>query len=156
MKKSELIPQQVFNFVGYRFDLLTSRVLPTQDRLSALRLKLKVHQGPELLHSQAVHVSDRSSHSDGKTGLVRSPPHEAHPVGSEATLARSGGSGGHSIAPVSSSSPGLVVGREQGPAGSVFASSATRSASVCRRLKQRLGRSLRGLHCKRRLVRLRK
>ena len=32
MKKSELTPQQVFNFVGYRFDLLTSRVLPTQER----------------------------------------------------------------------------------------------------------------------------
>ena len=36
MKKSELEPQQVFNFVGYRFDLLSSRVLPTQDRWIAL------------------------------------------------------------------------------------------------------------------------
>ena len=32
MKKSELTPQQVFNFVGYRFDLVTGRVLPTLDR----------------------------------------------------------------------------------------------------------------------------
>ena len=31
MTKSELTPQQVFNFVGYRFDLLSGRVLPTQD-----------------------------------------------------------------------------------------------------------------------------
>ena len=30
MEKSELIPQQVFNFVGYCFDLVTGRVLPTQ------------------------------------------------------------------------------------------------------------------------------
>ena len=40
MKKSELIPQQVFNFVGYRFDLLTGRVLPTPDRWSALEQKV--------------------------------------------------------------------------------------------------------------------
>ena len=30
IKKSELTPQQVFTFVGYWFDLLTGRVLPTQ------------------------------------------------------------------------------------------------------------------------------
>ena len=41
MKKSELIPQQVFNFVGYRFDLVTGRVLPTPDRWTTLQEKLK-------------------------------------------------------------------------------------------------------------------
>ena len=35
MKKSELDPQQVFNLVGYQFDLLSGRVLPTQDRMSS-------------------------------------------------------------------------------------------------------------------------
>ena len=40
MQKSGLVPQQVFNFVGYRFDLLTGRVLPTQDRMTCLREKL--------------------------------------------------------------------------------------------------------------------
>ena len=40
MKKSELIPQQVFTFVGYRFDLLTGRVLPTQERWASLGQKL--------------------------------------------------------------------------------------------------------------------
>ena len=40
MKKSELEPQQDFNFVGYRFILSTGRVLPTQDRWSALQEKL--------------------------------------------------------------------------------------------------------------------
>ena len=39
-KKSELTPQQVFNFVGYRFDLVSGRVLPTQDRWVALQEKL--------------------------------------------------------------------------------------------------------------------
>ena len=41
MKKSELTPQQVFNFICYRFDLVTGRVLPTQDRWSTLKQKLK-------------------------------------------------------------------------------------------------------------------
>ena len=41
MKKSNLLPQQVFTFVGYRFDLVTSRVLPTQDRWTTLQEKLK-------------------------------------------------------------------------------------------------------------------
>ena len=45
MQKSELVPQQVFNFVGYRFDLLTGRVLPTQDRLASLREKLRFIKG---------------------------------------------------------------------------------------------------------------
>ena len=37
----ELIPQQVFNFVGYRFDLVTGQLLPTQDRWTTLQEKLK-------------------------------------------------------------------------------------------------------------------
>ena len=40
IKKSELTPQHVFTFVGYRFDLLTGRVLPTQERWASLRQKL--------------------------------------------------------------------------------------------------------------------
>ena len=40
MKKPELIPQQVFTFVGYRFDLLNGRVLPTQERWASLHQKL--------------------------------------------------------------------------------------------------------------------
>ena len=41
MGKSELTPQQVFNFVRYRFDLLSGRVLPTQDRWVTLQQKLQ-------------------------------------------------------------------------------------------------------------------
>ena len=44
-EKSELTPQQVFNFVGYRFDLLSGRVLPTQDRWIALQQKLQFIKG---------------------------------------------------------------------------------------------------------------
>ena len=157
MKKSELIPQQVFNFVGYQFDLLTGRGFTHSGPVVYSETKVKVHQGPERLYSQTIHVIDRSAHGNGETGLVRSPSYEAHPVAPEATLARSGGSGqGYSIAPVSSSSPRLVVGREQCTTGSASTSSAARTAVVYRHLKRRLGHSLRGLHCKRRLVRTRK
>ena len=41
MNKSELVPKQVFNFVGYQFNLITSRVLPTQDRCETLQQKLR-------------------------------------------------------------------------------------------------------------------
>ena len=40
LKKSELVPQQVFNFVGYRFDLSWGLVKPTQEKWQALTLKI--------------------------------------------------------------------------------------------------------------------
>ena len=49
-------------------------------------------------------------------------------------------------------SPKLVVGRAQHFKGPTFAPSSTHSSTVYRRLKRRLGRSLRGLHCKTCLV----
>ena len=45
MTKSKLVPKQVFNFVGYRFDLVTGQVLPTQDRWEALQEKLRFIKG---------------------------------------------------------------------------------------------------------------
>ena len=157
MKKSELIPQEVFNFVGYWFDLLTSRVLPTQERWHALQEKLRFYQGQEILHSQAVRVADRTAHGNREAGMVRSPSHETNTVASETTLAYTGGSGkDHSIAPFPPSTPGLVVKREQCSSGPTFASPSTCPSNVYRRLKLRLGRTLRGLHGKRRLVRHRK
>ena len=48
---------------------------------------------------------------------------------------------------------GLVVGGKECASRPTITSSASRSASFYRRIKRRLGRSLRGLHSKRRLVR---
>ena len=45
LNKSEFVPKQVFNFVGYRFDLITGRVLPTQDRWETLQEKLRFMKG---------------------------------------------------------------------------------------------------------------
>ena len=40
-EKSELEPKQVFNFVGYRFDLKQGRVTPTTERWQALQSKIR-------------------------------------------------------------------------------------------------------------------
>ena len=140
MQKLELLPQQVFNFFGYRFDLLTGRVLHTQDRWSTLRQKVLFIKN-----------------QDRETSLVRSPSHEAHSMAPEMPLACPGSPGeGNSCSCVSPSSLRLVAERKQGASGSTFTSSSARSASLYRCFKRRLGRSLRRLHCKRRLLRNRK
>ena len=157
MKKSELIPQQVFSFVGYRFDLVTGRVLPTQDRWITLQEKLKFIKKPRELYSQTVHVADRTAYSNGKASVVWSASHEAHPMALETTLACPQSLGkGHSSSSFSSPPPRLVVGQKQHTAGPTVAPPSTHPSAVYRRLKQRLGRTLRGLHCKRRLVTPRK
>ena len=40
IEKSELDPKQVFNFVGYQFDLQSGRVRPTPDRWQSLQEKI--------------------------------------------------------------------------------------------------------------------
>ena len=40
-EKSELVPKQVFNFVGYQFDLKEGRVRPTEDRWQTLTDKIR-------------------------------------------------------------------------------------------------------------------
>ena len=47
LSKSELVPQQVFNFVGYHFDLSQGLVKPTQERWIALSQKINVLLGQE-------------------------------------------------------------------------------------------------------------
>ena len=39
--KSELEPTQIFDFVGYQFDLQTGKVRPTQERWEALQNKIQ-------------------------------------------------------------------------------------------------------------------
>ena len=140
MKKSELIPQQVFNFVGYRFDLVTGRVLPTPDWWTTLQEKLKFIKNQKSCTVKTVHVSDRTAHSNGKASVVRLTSYEAHPMALEATLACSRSFGeGYSGSSVSSPPSRLVVRREQCAEGPTPAPPSTRSSAVYRRLKRRLG-----------------
>ena len=116
-----------------------------------------IHKKSENLFCQAVHVSHRAPYCNRKTSMGRSPPHETHSVASEATLAcpRKFGKG-YSNSPPSPSTSRLVARRGQYSQGSTLAPPSTRSANIYRRLKRRLGRTLRGVHGKRRLVRTRK
>ena len=84
--KSELIPQQDFNFIIYRFDLLTSRMLPTQERWVTIQQKLQFIKNLENCTVRQF-MSLICLLKATKAGLVRSPSHEAHTVASEATLA---------------------------------------------------------------------
>ena len=89
--------------------------------------------------------------------MVRTPPYESLSVAPEATLAHTGNFGkGYPLASLSPSTSRLVVKREQCASGPTVSSPLTSPSNVYRRLKRRLGNTLRGFYCKRRLVRHKK
>ena len=113
--------------------------------------------GTGMLYSQAAHVFNRPSDSNRKTSSIRATAYEAHSMAPEKALACPGISGkGHSNSFISPCSSKVVVGPGQGALRSTLTPSSTRPSTVYRRLKRRLGRSLRRLHGKRSLVRVRK
>ena len=157
MEKSELTPEQVFNFVGYRFDLLSGRVLPTQDRWITLQQKLRFIKGRKscsvrqfmsligLLTATEKQVWACCLHMRPVQWHLKQHWHV--PESLEKIIPYS---------PLSPSTPGLLVRREQCTQGSALAPPSTCSIDIFRRLKRRLGHTLRGIHDKRRLVRTRK
>ena len=105
----------------------------------------------------AFHVPNRAPNSDRKTSGVGTFAHEAYPMALEETLACPRGLGkGHSLTKVSSCSSAVVVGPKQCCERSTVTPLTSSSATVYRRLKQRLGRTLRRLHGKRSLVQTRR
>ena len=116
-----------------------------------------VHQRQGQLFSPTVHVPNRAPYCHRKTGMGQPPSHETGSVASKMTLACAREPGkDYSNPSLSPSTPGLVVRREQCTQGATFAPPATRPTYIYRRLKRRLGRTLRGIHSKRRLVGTRK
>ena len=115
--------------------------------------EIEVHERPSPVYGSTVHVLDRPPDGHRETSVCRSPSYEAHSVAPEETLACPGSPReSYSGPPVAPSSFGLVVGRGQCAEGSTPAPSSARRSTIYRRLKRRLGRTLRRLHCKRRLV----
>ena len=115
--------------------------------------KIEVHERPSPVYGSTVHVLDRSPDGHRETSVCRSPSYEAHSVALEETLACPGSSReSYSRPPVAPSPFGLVVGRGQCAERSTPAPSSACRSTIYRRLKRRLGRTLRRLHCKRRLV----
>ena len=104
-----------------------------------------------------VHVPYRTTNSHRETGSSRATSHAPYPVASEEALACPGiFRENYSASSVPSSTPEVVVGPRQCPKRSTATPVTTRSSAVYRRLKRRLGCSLRRLHSKRPLVHTRK
>ena len=81
-----------------------------------------LYQKPEQLHSQAVHVFDRTAYGNGETSVGRSSSYEAFSVAPKAALACSRNSRkSYSVTPISPSAPRWVVGQEQCPSGTTIA-----------------------------------
>ena len=154
MTKSELVPKQVFNFVGYRFDLISGRVLPTQDHWQALQKKLRfIKNHPRCTVRQFMSLIGllTATEKQVSAGRLHMRPIQWHlkkhwhvPEVLEKVIPVP-----HSLHPHLNwwlDKNNVLKGH------STSAPSSTCRSTVYRRLKRRLGRTLRGLHCKRRLV----
>ena len=156
MNKSELVPQQTFDFVGYHFDLSQWLVKPTQDRWRSLSLKLNLLLGLECCSvRQFMSLIGLLTATEKQvvSGRLHMRPIQWH-LKKHWHAPESGK--GHSNSFISPCTSKVVVGPGQGALRSTLTPSSTRPSTVYRRLKRRLGRSLRRLHGKRSLVRVRR
>ena len=119
--------------------------------------KVGSHPIQTKLPSQEIYVPDRPADSNGKTGSPGETPHETHPVAPKTTLESSRIPGkGDSGSKVPSPTPSMVDQGDKCLDRTAFAPFESSRANLYRRLKRRLGCSLRRLHSKRRLVSSRK
>ena len=125
LEKSELEPKQVFDFVGYQFDLRSSRVRPTPDRWQSLQDKIQA-----LLLLPACPAVASQKQLEG-TRISRE---------------------GYPSTKVPAPSLTMVARGRQCASRPTITPSKTCSANFYRRIKRRVGRSLKRVHCKRVLV----
>ena len=152
LEKSELEPKQVFDFVGYQFDLRSGRVRPTPDRWQSLQDKIQVLLSLPTCHL-AVHVPDRSANSHRKSGSPRPTAHETHTVASQKQLEGTRISReDYPSTKVPAPSLTMVARGRQCASRSTITPNKTCSANIYRRIKRRMVRSLKRVHCKRVLV----
>ena len=119
--------------------------------------KVGIHPIQAKLPSQEIYVPDRPAYSDGKTGSPGETPHETHPVAPKTTLESSRIAGkGDSCSKVTSPTPSMVDQGDKCLDRTTFTSFESCRSNLYRRLKRRLGCSLRTLHSKRHLVSSRK
>ena len=100
-----------------------------------------------------IHVPHRSTHSNRKASTLRATPHETHTVALEKQLEGSRITGKGDPGPQVPPPPSKVVaGGKQCATRSTITPSRTCSANIYRRIKRRVGCSLRRAHCKGNLV----
>ena len=142
-EKSELVPQQVFNFVGYQFDLKEGRVRPTEERWQTLTDKIRSIKFMSLIglltatekqvHLGRLHMRPIQWHLKNNWRVPESlekvipVPKSLHP---------------HLRWWLEESNVLLLT----------ITPSKTCSANLYRRIKRRVGRSLRREHCKGKVV----
>ena len=114
-EKSELVPEQLFNFVGYQFDLKEGRVRPTPDRWQVLTTKIQaILAGLVCPVRQFMSLIGLSTHSNRKASPPRSAPYEAHTVALDEQLEDSRVTGKGDISSlVAPSSLKMVAGGKQ-------------------------------------------
>ena len=109
----------------------------------------QIHTVGSGLPGPTIHVPHRSTHSNRKASPLRSTTHETHTVALEKQLEgpRVTGKGdpGPQVPPPPSK---VVAGGKQCAYRSTITPSKTCSANLYRRIKRRVGRSLRRAHCK--------
>ena len=151
-EKSELDPKQVFNFVGYQFDLKEGKVRPTSDHWQTLQDKIL-----SILSGSAVHVPHRAPNGHRKANPPRSTSYETHTVALEEQLEGTGITRkGDAHSQITPPPPKVMAGGKQCASRSTITPTKTCSADIYRRIKRRVGRSLKRAHCKGNLVPSRK
>ena len=132
------------------------RIRPGQTHtrpLAGSHSKDSSYLSPADLSGPAVHVLDRSLNGHRKASLSRPSAHEARSMAPQEQLE---GTGiirkGHSHTRFSTSTSKMVVGGKQCVARTTFTPTKPCSADLYRRIKRRVGRSLRRTHSQRRVV----
>ena len=157
LEKSELEPKQIFDFVGYQFNLRSGRVRPTPDRWQSLQDKIHL-----LLSLPACPVRQfmsligllTATEKQVHLGRLHMRPIQWHLKNNwEGTrISR------EDYPPTKVPAPPLtmVARGRQCASRPTTTPSKTCSADIYRRIKRRVGRSLKRVHCKRDLVGARK
>ena len=149
--------QTDFRVRGLQVRSLSRTGLTDSEPLGVTPPKVGIHPIQTKLPSQGTYVPNRPAYSNRKTGSPRETPHETHPVAPKTTLESSRIPGkGDSGSKVHSPTPSMVDQGDKCPNRTAFAPFESCRANLYRRLKRRLGCSLRRLHSKRRLVSSRK
>ena len=157
LDKSELEPKQFFDFVGYQFNLWSGRVRPTPDRMQSLQTKIQT-----LLSIPACSVLQFMSligllTATREASSPRSPAYETYTVASRKQLENTRVTRkDHSNTQIPAPTSTMVAGGKQCATRSTITPNKTCSANIYRRIKRRVGRSLKRAHYKRDLVTSRK
>ena len=149
--------QTDFRVRGLQVRSLSRTGLTDSEPLGVDPPKVGIHPIQTKLPSQGTYVPNRPAYSNRKTGSPGETPHETHPVAPKTTLESSRIPGkGDSGSKVHSPTPSMVDQGDKCLNRTALAPFESCRANLYRRLKRRLGCSLRRLHSKRRLVSSRK